>query len=66
MPIELTDIIVPVIPFQREGDTTIDHRCTLCDETVGYDYHLRPEPHRLDECLGRLKEKVATLTVKID
>lgn len=61
MPITLNDIEVPVIPCQREGDTVIDHYCTLCNETVGYDHHFQPQSHTLDECLMRFKERLNAL-----
>lgn len=60
MPVTLSDIEVPVNSRSRE-DGGIVHTCTLCDLPVGYDYHVRPEPHKLDECLRELKETVAAL-----
>lgn len=54
MPILLTDIQVPVV--ERRHDYSSDYLCTLCDTSVGTDHNFRPEPHTLDECLGRLFE----------
>lgn len=58
MPITTADIEVPVTSCKRTEDGVIDHFCFLCDELVGYDYQYQPQPHNLNECLLRLKERI--------